>query len=361
MNLIHIVGGSLWGGPARYALDICRHYQACGWEVEAFTRGSVAVDFRFTQADVKVAHAPFMGFFDLNSVWLLRNRLKHLNPETTVIHAHGFRQAFLALLARKISGNKGVKIVMTRHKVRRGADSPLFRRIYRNLDTMIFVSQLACDRFLSTWHKRDLPFDVNKIKIIPDSLNLEDVTVVERQSRGPVTAMWHGTLVPGKGLETLIDAMSLIKGTRLRLKIVGTGQADYLDSLRRRAITRGVMEHIDWKKNAENVMEMMSEIDFGVLPSWTEEAFGLPNLEYMAAGRAQICSSNGAQGEYITDGREGMLVPTRNAGVLAEAMRKLASDKELRERMGRRAAETFRSRLSWPHFILSLDSIYQGK
>nr|QIM10884.1 hypothetical protein Muribac1_0930 [uncultured Muribaculaceae bacterium] len=358
-NLIHILTDNRWGGVSRYALDICRHYKNEGWNVTAFTRDAKAVDALFEKEGIPLLHAPLFGMFDIESALALSRYIRSLPVGSVVIHAHGFRNAFTALLARKIAGrNKDVKVVMTRHKVKRGLDSWLFRRIYRNLDAMIFVSQLAADRFLSTWHNRDLPFPPRLINVIHNSINVEFQTPVSREGKTPVCAMFHGPLSAGKGIETLIDAMSMLKGSRLRLKIVGSGTPDYVDRIRRRALTRGVMDMIDWRKHSDTPLEIIKECDFGVLPSSAEEAFGLANIEYMACGRPQICSSSGAQPEYITDGREGFLIPANNPGALAEAMRKLAVDPELRLRMGERAFSTFRESLSWKHFISRLTPLY---
>lgn len=358
-TLIHILTENRWGGIPRYSLDICRHFSQEGWNVMAFTIDAKAVDALFEKEGVTLFHAPFWGVFDFGSANVLAKTLKSLPENSVTIHAHGFRNAFTALLARKLAGRKDVRIVMTRHKVKKGVDSWLFRRIYRNLDAMIFVSQLARDRFLSTWHSRPLPFSADKLHVIHNSLNLPLSEPAERVGKGPVTAMFHGPLVPGKGIEVLIDAMSRLKGSRIRLRIVGSGTSDYVDRMRRRAITRGVMEMIDWRKHSDNPLEQhIAETDFGVLPSITEEAFGLANAEYMFAGRPQVCSSNGAQPEYITDGREGFLVTPGNTAMLAEAMRKLGTDADLRHRMGERAFATFRDTLSWPHFINKLTPLY---
>lgn len=359
-NLIHIVTDNRWGGVARYALDICKYYIHEGWNVSAFTRDAKAVDTLFQKEGVNLLHAPFWGVFDFGSAKVLSKFIKPLPAHSVVIHAHGFRNAFTALLARKLAGRKDVKVVMTRHKVKKGLDSWLFRRIYRNLDKMIFVSRLAADRFLSTWHGRELPFSKEKVEVIHNSLNISIDAPSVKTEKGPVAAMFHGPLVPGKGIETLIDAMSMLKGSRMRLKMVGSGTPDYVDKIRRRAITRGVMDMIDWRKHSDTPLEMIAECDFGVLPSSVEEAFGLANIEYMACGKPLICSSSGAQPEYITDGREGFLIPPANTGALADAMRKLATDAELRARMGERAFATFRDSLSWSHFISRLDNIYKG-
>lgn len=359
-TLIHILTANRWGGVERYALDICRHFSAKGWRVAAVTKGAKAVDALFEAQNVELLHAPFGSMLDFSSIRCLTRALRRSRDENVIIHAHGFRNAFTALVARRLSGRKDVRIIATRHKVQKGIDSSLFRRIYRNLDAIVCVSRLVKDRFVSTWHNRQLPFPKERLHVIHNSLNISDPAPVERAGKGPVTAMFHGPLLPGKGLETLIDAMSMLKNERMRLRIVGSGTPDYVDKLRRRAITRGVMDKIDWYKHSDTPLELMKEVDFGVLPSFSEEAFGLSNIEYMACGRPQVCTSNGAQPEYITDGREGFLIPPGNTTMLAECIRKLAVDSELRARMGERAFETFSNTLSWPSFISKIESLYLG-
>ncbi|MCH5226956.1 MAG: glycosyltransferase family 4 protein [Muribaculaceae bacterium] len=323
----------------------------------ALTRDAKAVDSMFEKEGIGLFHAPLQGFHDFYSIKLLARKLKATEGKV-IIHAHGFRNVFTALAARKFSGKKDVKVIMTRHKVRRAVDSWILRLIYRNIDALVFVSRAARDRFVATWHNHLMPISAERMHVIHNSLNIPQPVYQEPGGGRPITAMFHGPLKPGKGLETLIDAMSMLKGKRIRLKIVGSGTPDYLDKIRRRAISRGVMELIDWHKHTDEPLPLIEDCDFGVLPSVQEEAFGLANIEYMAAGRPQVCSSNGAQPEYITDGWEGFLVPPSNPSFLAENMSKLAADQQLRLKMGHRAYESFIHRLSWPHFINPLTEIY---
>ena len=356
-TLIHIVSSNRWGGIERYALDICTHFKKENWNEEAFTRDAKAVDSLFEKEGIRLFHGPLQGFHDYYSIKILSRHLKEIDGKV-IIHAHGFRNVFTALAARKLSGKKDVRVIMTRHKVRRAVDSWFLRLLYRNLDALIFVSRAARDRFVATWHNRLMPIDSARMHVIHNSLNIPTQEYTPPSSNRPLTAMFHGPLRPGKGLETLIDAMAMLKGKRIRLKIVGGGTPDYLDRLRRRAQSRGVMELIDWHKHADDPLPFIIDCDFGVLPAVEEEAFGLANIEYMAVGRPQICSSNGAQPEYITDGWEGFLVPPANPSFLAEGINRLAANPDLRNLMGKRAFESFSQRLSWPHFILPLTEIY---
>jgi len=71
-----------------------------------------------------------------------------------------------------------------------------------------------------------------------------------------------------------------------------------------------------------------------VLPSYME---GMPNalIEAMAAGLPVVATDVGAVTDVVCDGVNGLVIPPRNTGRLAEALRDLLVDARLRERMGR--------------------------
>ncbi len=358
-SLIHIIPSNKWGGAQTYALDICRHYVGVGWKVTALTRNAVGVDVPFAESGIKLLHAPLAGFFDPASVMTLARKLSESQCNSIVIHTHRYRDAFTALLAKKIAKRQDVKIVTTRHTVRRGRNTYVFRKIYSNVDAHIFVSKMAYEGFRNSL-KGTIILPENRIHILHNSINtgMGIIKPNAEPEHGPITALYQGALVKGKGLETLIDAMALLKGTKLRLRISGMGNPDYLDMLRRRAMQRDVMDSIDWNNKATPSVEACTEAFFGVVPSSEIEAFSLESLRFMAAARPQVATDNGAQKEYLRDGDTAFLVKPDNANELARAMRSLTQDPNLRTEMGLRAHNEFSSHLSWQHFINTLNKIY---
>lgn len=357
MRLIHVVSGNVMGGAQRYALDICRHYAGAGDDVIVLTRDAKGVDCHFEKTGVRMVHAPLRDYPDFFSSIILRPLLEEGPKGATIVHVHRYRDALTAIAARRLARRPDVRIVVTRHISERGKNNWLRRFIYRHVDAHICVSRFARREFLAAWPSGRYPFDTARLHVIFNSRNVEP----ERPGlpeKGPVTAMYHGTLRAGKGLETLIEAMALLKDTKLRLKIVGVGEPDFCDTLRRKALALGVMEKIDWVRNAVDPLSLMGSCHFGVLPSETPEAFGMANLEYMAAGRAQVCTFNGAQPEYMTSSVEAIRVEPGDSVGLAEAMRKLYEDRELCEKMGAKAAATYDEKLAWPHFVGRLGRIY---
>ncbi|MBD5204023.1 MAG: glycosyltransferase family 4 protein [Bacteroidales bacterium] len=358
-ELIQVVSSIRFGGPERYALDISRHFSVSGWKVTAFTRDAKAVDSVFRDYRIRLRHAPLGGAFDIPSALSLSRMMRLMPQSRGVVHVHHIRDAFMALLARKIAKRKDVRIILTVHSIRKGRDNRLSRRIFRNLDAIIFVSQTVASRFLSTWSEGLSPIPPDRIHILHNSLYLPDFSgPVPPPEKGPVIAMYHGTIAPGKGLEYLIDALPRLKPLRLRLRIAGNGDPDYVDSLRRRAQARNVMEMIDWRKHPINSISLINEVHIGVLPTVNEEPFGLSNTEYMAAGRPQICTARGAQQEYLTDGREAFIVLPGDTTSIADALIRLTSDPQLRLRMGREAHKSFARSLDWQRFSSQLAEIY---
>lgn len=313
--LLQIVSSRLWGGMERYALDISRAFDAMGWDVQVITRDARMIDTMFARAGLKVRHAPLSGYFDLTSTIALRRFLRrHSNAPLIAIHTHHYRDAFAALLARKLTRipRSRVRVVCTHHRCRPAREGALMRRIYRNLDAFIFVSALARRRFLSRWPEGRAPFPDKAMHTLSPALDPADVPpYTPPPEKGPFTLLYLGRLSPEKGIERLIRAMRLLKGKRVRLAIAGTGYADYVDSLHRLAEREGVGNLLDWKGWSERPMELIADCHAGICVSPREEPFSYASVELMACGRTQIVPPGGAFDEYLT--------PTDTAAIESES------------------------------------------
>ncbi len=356
--LIHLVAGNRWGGSRQYALDICSHFKEKGWRVCAVTRDAKAIDDRFRKAGIELHHAPLRGLIDPSTAFSIAKILKEVPPGAGVIHAHRYRDVFSALVAKRLAGRMDIPVIVTRHTVTPARETYLLRRVYAKTDAHIFVSDTARERFLHPWRSRKCPIPPERIHVIHNSIPVSYPAPVPLPERGPKIALCAGAVTPGRGLENAIDALVSLRDLKLRLRIVGNGLPDYLDSLRRRAMTRGVMEMIDWRIGPEPAPALFEDCHFGVQPSMEREAFGLDNLRLMAMGRAQVCSPNGAQNEYLRDGETALFVPPADSHALAAAIRRLATDTELRDSIADAAFKKFNSDLSWTNFISQIEDIY---
>ena len=358
-HLIHLVSSSSWGSSQKYACDICRHFLEKGWEVTAVTRDARVVDERFRRAGIPLRHAPLRGLFDPASALKLTRLFRKIPPRDGVIHVHRYRDAFTALLAKKLAKRPDITVICTQHRVQPARNSRLLRLIYSKIDAHIFVSKAAHSEFFSTWKDSgDSPIPEKRVHFISNSLNDDFPEPPAPPSRGPIIALCHGAVVGGKGLETAIDALQYLEGRKIRLRVAGPGNPDYLDTLRRRAMRLGVMEMIDWKITPDIDNSLIYDSHFALHPSIESEGFGMPNLRTMACGRPQICTTGGAQKEYLADGRTALFIPAADPKATAEAMIRLADDPDLRDRIGRQAYGEYTRLLSWPVFIDRIEHLY---
>jgi len=147
-------------------------------------------------------------------------------------------------------------------------------------------------------------------------------------------------LDPVKNIETAIKAVAtLCKESRLiniKLEIVGDGP------LRRElqilAEKLGVMDCVRFLGFRHNVEDYVRASDILLMPS-LYEPFGMPAAEAGAAGKPVIASKVGGLKEIVVEGETGLFFNPRNPEELAEKILTLATNHELREKMGSKAKE----------------------
>ena len=161
-----------------------------------------------------------------------------------------------------------------------------------------------------------------------------------------------GRLVHKKGFEYLIDAVSRLELPSLRVVIAGKG--DLLGELERRADEHGVRRKIRFVGNVEReeLPAYFAMADVLAVPSVVDESGnvdGLPNvlLESMASGVAIVASDVAGIPQAIRDGRDGVLVPQKDAEALANAIESLMAAPQRRRALGESARKRAQEEFSW--------------
>ena len=339
MRIIHLVSNKVWGGGEQYVLDLATAFASRGNDVTIVSRNINAVTHRFTDAGLPVTTMALKGDIDIISPIRLARLIGKEQP--VVLHVHNFKDATTALRARTLSRNSNVRIVMTRHLVKAAKRKSLYNR----LDAMIFVSHLAKNEFMST----SPVIDTAKVHVIHNSIKQLPATTDNGQHNG-LALMFHGRLSPEKGIDVLLKAFAQAAIPDARLVIVGSGNQEYMKELQTIAENAGIAQQVTWAGHTSDIHPLIAKADIGVCPSRARESFGLSVVEYMAHGKPVITTNNGAQPEYITDGKDGILIAPDDIGALATAMQSLVSS-EKRQAIGKAAKATFDAHLSFPIFI----------
>ena len=163
-------------------------------------------------------------------------------------------------------------------------------------------------------------------------------------AREPLRVIYQGMLDNvGRGLESVIDAGALVDGVTVTLR----GPGSRIGALQQHIVNKTV-ENVKLEPPVSMIglVAALGPYDVGVvsyLPLSRNHLFSSPNklFEYMSAGLAVICSDLPVLREVVTEADCGLLYEAGNVEALAEAMQKLAADRDLLTRFkanARRAA-----------------------
>lgn len=140
--------------------------------------------------------------------------------------------------------------------------------------------------------------------------------------------------------------------------LVLVGDGDRMDACRTLAQQAGVADRVRFLGQRADVPEILQASDIFVLNSKSE---GMSNalLEALAAGLPCIATDVGGNPELVRDGENGFLVPPNQSAPLSRLIGILASDPELRARMGARSRQRAQEEYSLEAMVRRTESIYE--
>lgn len=330
------------GGQVRYVTNLATRLVAAGHEVTIGCKsGSVLVE------SAKAAGAEVLDRLGLRGglrprVWardvaLLRSWIRRHRPD--VIHVSGSQDHWVSALAN-VSLGRPVCLVRTRHNTYPVHDGRMNRILNRDwTDYQIVVCDvvrrtLASQRAFDGSRMCSIHNGVDAERFRPDA----DARAEARREFGFSEEHFvcgiAARMVKAKGHEFLWRAAAQLKEGLPQLRILALGQGDLEDDLRSLARKLGVDDVITFAGFREDMARCVQAFDLGVQPSIDCDTSSFSLKEQMAAGKAVVASDYGGLTEIVTDGVEGFVVPAGTVEPLAEALRRLATDAELRARMG---------------------------
>ena len=178
------------------------------------------------------------------------------------------------------------------------------------------------------------------------------------RSPGEVRFIYVGRLSPEKDVPTLLRAFALALDElpQARLTIVGDGpERARLEGV---AGQLGCANRVRWLGAIarEGVRAELRSADVFVLPS-RFESMSYTLLEAMACGVVCVATRVGGNADLIRHGETGMLVPSNDPPALADALRMLGNDGQLRHRLGI-AAKRFAGQFRVESMACSTRDIY---
>jgi glycosyltransferase involved in cell wall biosynthesis len=173
--------------------------------------------------------------------------------------------------------------------------------------------------------------------ILEDNLRKEETTKIKGKYVRNLLCV--ANIKKNKGQEYLIDAMEILNREEINLNCVGLIRDEaYFNCLLRKVEEKGLSGRVKFFNflRGNELTNAFDNADIFVLPT-LKEGFGMVLLEAMSFSLPVIASRVGGVPEIIDDGVDGLLISPASPKELAEAIKRLVEDKELREHLGNNA------------------------
>lgn len=220
-------------------------------------------------------------------------------------------------------------VVTLRARLVRKVVSRLYRTAFQLSDTVFFQNN-------------DDPVDLQRMGVLPASVAFRILSGsgvdIERffprrvVDSSPMRFLMISRLLKDKGVLEFVEAARLIseENAAVEFELVGPFDSNPTAIQPTEVKSWAWIKHTAW---IDDVRPSILNCSVYVLPSYRE---GTPRsvLEAMACGKAVITTDAPGCREPVKDGINGILVPVRDAGAVASAMRHFIAQPRLAEKMG---------------------------
>jgi len=320
----------------RIPADKYRHAVICLTRYTAFSKKISRPDVALYALNKPPGHAPGTHL----SLWKLLRRIR-----PTILHTYNLAAVeygitgLLAGVPVRINGSHGREASdpegrNRKHNLLRKLLVPLYDMCYSN------------SRELYVWNKTVIGVPDAKNRLLENGIDIERFSVSGRTGRPegmpdfPEDALVIGSVgrvQEVKNHALLIDAFARLREnlpamqSRLRLVIIGDGPL--LGALREKASALGLAQACWFPGARTDVSDILGSFSVFALPSIAE---GTPGsvLEAMAAGLPVVATRVGGVPDVVADGETGLLVSSRDADAMADALARYCTAPALADRHG---------------------------
>ena len=210
---------------------------------------------------------------------------------------------------------------------------------------------------------RWLQIPEEKIRVIHNGVDLEmavklaaeSIELPKKMSQKGPTAVFVGRLIPRKGLDLLLHALSGVQSSGIDLKLLVVGEGEEREKYEQMVHRLNLESSVSFIGEKKNPFPYIKYGDIFVLPSRSE---GFPNvlLEAMILGKPVVATDCVTGPREIINGKNGTLVPEENPEMLAEAMMTYLNDTELQNLHAKNAFRTIRKKFDLDSQLQKIES-----
>ena len=362
MRVLHVIStlDLEKGGPTQTLLDFSTAQAKMGMSVSICSQGiSNDTVERLVSHDINVVMAG-PGYTPLKWAPDLSNKLKQLIADASIVHIHGVWEEIQHRAARLAQELGKPYIIRPAGMLDPWslAQSSLRKRFYRWWRLQNNLDHAAAIHYTAEKEKKLAePLEIKAPAIIePNGIDTNDFeSLPTRQTldrwmpslTGRKVILFLSRIHHKKGLELLLKAFSEITDNSSALLIVGSGEADYINTIKQltrqlaiedRVVFTGFLRDNDKKM-------VLACADLFVLPSY-QENFGVAIIEALACGTPVVISDQINICDDVAKAEAGQVLPL-GAEPLRVAIDQWLANDALREQAGQRGAAWVRKQYDW--------------
>ena len=358
IGVMHLTDTLDGGGAERMAVNLVNHLPRERYRVFLCTTRCDGLLDSAVAADVERLRLRRTGRFDVAAILRLRKFIAE--HDIRLLHAHN-TSLFVALAAAALPP---FPAVIWHHHTGRFALENRAARIYQ-LAVRWVSGIIVVNQALAEWTERRLRFPANRIGYIPnfvsEAATQSPAPAAELPGKSGKRIVCVANIHPDKDHSTLLQAMKQVtaKIPDAHLLLVGEARnADFLETTTAELVRLGLIRNVSLMGQQNNVAQLLSACDVGVLSSVSE---GLPMalLEYGLAGLPVVATEVGQCPDVLAEGKVGIIVPSRQPERLAEGLIALLESPELRRQFGDRFQQRVNEVYSPQAAIAQVESFYQ--
>ena len=322
-----------WGGGEKWHLDMAAHLKSGQKDVLLISSPNSPLSRKCEALGIKSYSMRISNLSFLNPVriWRLRRIFKREKVGSLITNLS--RDMKVAGIAGKLAGVR--EIIYRRGSAIPIRNNHMNRFMFRKVITRIIANSLEVKRTILERNSNLVPD--SKISIIYNGVQLDryhpGVPKIYEPAEGEIVLGCAGRLSKEKGHDSLIELLKLLGESKYVFKMLIAGEGKLLGYLKKKAVSLGVEDRVEFLGFVENMPAFFNSIDIFLLTSKYE---GFSNVipEAMASRKPVISFDIKSSGEIIQDGKTGYITEQNNVREMADRILEIAADSSLREQMG---------------------------
>lgn len=223
---------------------------------------------------------------------------------------------------------------------------PLWGFLLGRIDVRVAVSEEA--------RRAAAPFAPGHYEVIPNGVEIPpDIDPGNRADH----LVFAGRHDPRKGLPVLLRAWRRLRGSGVRLRVLGAEPLAVRLLLARMRMSEEGIDLLGFVEDA-TLTEELAKAKLLVAPSLGNESFGMTITRAFACATPVAASDISGYREVVTEGT-GALIPPGDADALAETIAVLLGDEAARAERGRAARARAEREYAWPLLARRLEECYE--